>query len=435
MTKKFKYGKQLEEIIEIQQESNPGGKLYAPRSFSTTRWATYCHTTLLSFLNNFPYYYDHLQEDQLDLTDKINTVDFVVKCCVLTDVYSQIGILSRTFQCPNLQYWHLDRALTITCDNLFEMSDKLRNDNLLCTDLKNVSSPHSEDFLLRHTGLAVDEISTLFTYKSKPLFNKQHLPTLTRRSAAQPKNQDQSQNEAIIRCRRQAADFIDDLIKALKSRMKANNCEILSLASKAFDLQEIYRRDEKNQEGVNAFIKYAEAAMDVNFLENYSVDELRAQYNEFESFVRDAKEEWYDSCTFSKKREFENKLYNKLLHNSSRFPEANHLLASATVRLANESQCESIGSVVGRHYEHRGSLKVDKVSKEVFIAWNGPPPFNQCNSLLKDALCLRFGGGPETWHFLRVTRRNDLLKTFELSKVVDRLQKVPSRMNYDYDYS
>ncbi len=38
--------------------------------------------------------------------------------------------------------------------------------------------------------------------------------------------------------------------------------------------------------------------------------------------------------------------------------------------------------------------------------------FNQCTTLLRDALSLRFGGGPETWHFLRVTKRNDLLKTF-----------------------
>lgn len=374
-----------------------------------------------------------MQQDQLDLTDKINTVDFVVKCCVLTDVYSQIGILSRTFQCPNLHYWHIDTALTITCDNLYEMSDKLRNEHFLSTDLKSVSSPHSEDFLLSRTGEAVCEILTSFTYKSKPLLNKQHLPTMTRRAASHPKHQDQSQNEAITRCRQHAADFIDRLIDALRSRMEANNCEILNLASKAFDLQKIYRRDEQNEEGVDEFIKYAESAMRAEFLENYTLDELKVQYCEFRSFVREAKEEWYDHCSFSTKREFEKKLYNKLLHNSSRFPEVNHLLASATVRLANESQCESIGSVVGRHFEHRGSLKVEKVSKEVFIAWNGPPPFNQCTTLLRDALSLRFGGGPETWHFLRVTKRNYLLKTFVSSKVVDRKQNERSRINYDYD--
>lgn len=287
VTKNFKYEKQLEEVMEIQQENNPDGKLYAPRSFSSTRWATYCHTTLFSFVNNYPHYYDHLRGNQLDLTDKINTVDFVVKCAVLTDVYSQIGILLRTFQCPNLYFWHLDRALTITCDNLFEMSDKLRNENFLSTQLKDVSSPHSEEFLLRCTGEAVGEILMTFTYKSKPLLNKQHLPTLTRRLASQAKYQDQSHNEAITRCRRQAADFIDNLFEALKSRMEANNSEILTLASKAFDLQEIYRRDGGNQEGRIAFIKYAEAAMNVDFLGHYSLDELEFQYNEFQSFVRE----------------------------------------------------------------------------------------------------------------------------------------------------
>lgn len=299
--------------------------------------------------------------------------------------------------------------------------------------MKDVSSPHSEEFLLHCTGEALDEILESFTYKSKPLSNKQHLPTMTRRLASQAKYQDQSHNEAITRCRRQAADFVDNLIEALKSRRKKNNSEILTLASKAFDLQEIYRRDGGNQEGRTAFIKYAEAAMNVDFLEHYSLDELEFQYNEFQSSVREAKQEWYDGCSFSRKREFEKELYNKLPSNSSSFPEINHLLAIATVRLANESQCESIGSVIGSLY---GSLKVEKVSKELFIAWNGPPPFNQCNTLLKDALCLRFGGGPEKWHFLRVTRRIDLLKTyfFKSSKVVDRLNKTSSRINYDYDY-
>ncbi|KAJ6649940.1 Pickpocket protein 11 [Pseudolycoriella hygida] len=131
------------------------------------------------------------------------------------------------------------------------------------------------------------------------------------------------------------------------------------------------------------------------------------------------KEEWYDNCNFSSKRKFEKKLYNKLLHNPSTFPEVNHLLASATVRLANESQCESIGSVVGRHYEHRGTLRAEKITKEVFIAWNGPLPFSQSNTLLRDALCLRFGEGPDKWHFLRVTKRTDLLQAYLFhSKVV-----------------
>lgn len=46
--------------------------------------------------------------------------------------------------------------------------------------------------------------------------------------------------------------------------MDANNSEILSLASEAFDLQDIFRRDKGSQEGVEAFIKHAEAAMKVN---------------------------------------------------------------------------------------------------------------------------------------------------------------------------
>lgn len=200
-------------------------------------------------------------------------------------------------------------------------------------------------------------------------------------------------------------------------------------------MEQIFRRDERSEEGVEAFIKYAEIAMKANFLETYTLDELRDQYLAFQSFVKKSKDEWCDSCNFSKKSEFERKLYNKLLHNPSTFPEVNHLLASATVRLANESQCEAMGSVVGSYYEYRGSLKVEKISKETFISWNGPPPFEQSNALLEDALQLRFGGGPETWNFLRLTRRPDKLKTYlhGSSKVVDRLNGLRSRIDYN-DY-
>lgn len=428
VTKNFKYGKQLEELLDIQHESNPNGKVCSPKNFSTTRWATYCHTTLKNFLNNYPYYYDHLQQNQQDLTDKINTVDFVTKCCLLSDVYSQIGILSRIFQCPNLHFWRLDKALTITCDNLFEMADA----NCPCSDLKNVTSPHSDDFLFPCTGAAIDEMTAFFTYKGKPLLNKQHLPTMTRQAAATSQCKDQSQIQAITRCRLLCVDFINSLIEALQSRMNANSLEILCWASKAFDLEEIFRQDERSEMCVEAFIKYADAAMKANFLETYSLDELKNQYSEFQNFVKKSKDD-YNCCDFYKKNEFERKLYNKLVHTPSNFPEVTHLLASATVRLANESQCEAIGSVVGRHYEHRGSLNVEKVSKEVFISWNGPPPFTQSNSLLRDALQLHFGGGPDTWHFIRVSKRPDKIKAYlhESSKVVDRLNKFVSRINYN----
>ena len=90
--------------------------------------------------------------------------------------------------------------------------------------------------------------------------------------------------------------------------------------------------------------------------------------------------------------------------------------------------------MVGQHYEHRGSLNVEKVSKESFIAWNGPPPFNQSNTMC-DALNLQFGGGSEKWHFLRLSRRPDMLKTFKFeSKVIDRPNRTTSTINYNYDY-
>ncbi|KAJ6640335.1 hypothetical protein Bhyg_13085 [Pseudolycoriella hygida] len=408
-------------------------KFYSPKSFSTTRWATYCHTTLTGFLSNYPYYYDHLQRNQndFDLTDKINTLDFALKCAILVDVYSEIAILSRTLQCPDLHFWHIHRAVTITCDNLLRMSNALKNETLAISELQVLSSPHSEDCLFRWTGDALDEISKFFTYKSKPIRNKQHVPTVTRSSARKLEHQDHSQSERIRRCRQVACEFIDSLHESLQSRFSNNNSEVLQFASKAFDLHEIYCREAGNGEGVNAFMKYADAAIKVNFLGTFAADKLKEQYDAFEIFVRESKEEWYDNCNFSSKRKFEKKLYNKLLHNPSTFPEVNHLLASATVRHANESQCESIGSVVGRHYEHRGTLRAEKITKEAFIAWNGPLPFSQSNTLLRDALCLRFGGGPDKWHFLRVTKRTDLLQAYLFhSKVVDRLNTVSCRINY-----
>lgn len=107
------------------------------------------------------------------------------------------------------------------------MSNALRDENFPCSDLKNVSSPHSEDFLLRCTGDAMVEMSKSFTYKGKPLLNKQHLPTITRRAAGISQYQDRSQMEVLWQCRRLAADFIESLIEMLKSRMDANSSEIL----------------------------------------------------------------------------------------------------------------------------------------------------------------------------------------------------------------
>lgn len=50
--------------------------------------------------------------------------------------------------------------------------------------------------------------------------------------------------------------YFDSLIEKLQTRMDVNNSYILRLASKSFNLHEVFRRNEESQEGVRAFIEY-----------------------------------------------------------------------------------------------------------------------------------------------------------------------------------
>jgi len=174
---------------------------------------------------------------------------------------------------------------------------------------------------------------------------------------------------------------------------------ILEVTENLFSLRDVCSR-EKGEIPDCSLQDYSSRAKLAGFLEsNFTHDELQTQYRDFSASVHDNVKQNFERVeTFKEKIRIEHDFYNKLIHGKYRgneFPEVTHLAASATIRLSNECQVESMASVVGRHSEGRGSLDPKTLNKECFISWNGPPPTSQANKMIDRALKRRFNGGPE----------------------------------------
>lgn len=134
-----------------------------------------------------------------------------------------------------------------------------------------------------------------------------------------------------------------------------------------------------------------------NYIEpHHELSDLKNQYYKFSKKVHEEMQD-FENADFAKQRKTERAFYENTLTGTSgltKHPEINHLAAAATLRLANESQVEAMGSVVKRHANARGSLNLENLSKEVFVAWNGPPELRKSDKLLEKALQKKYGDDP-----------------------------------------
>lgn len=73
-------------------------------------------------------------------------------------------------------------------------------------------------------------------------------------------------------------------------------------------------------------------------------------------------------------------------------------------------------------------LSDSKFKEELIIHWYGPPTGKQCNKMLEKSLDVHFEG--KEWHFFRRKERPEKLKTFDVSKAVDKFNETEGRLRW-----
>ena len=86
-----------------------------------------------------------------------------------------------------------------------------------------------------------------------------------------------------------------------------------------------------------------------------------------------------------------------------------------------------MGGCLDLHADPRRGLSPAEYACETSVHWNGPS-MAECDSLLECCLNMYFGEG-KPWHFVSLDEKDRALK-YVVSKVVDRLNKEPSKISF-----
>lgn len=437
---KFKYGKKREEARNVAEEHDE--RMYAPQGWSTTRWSAYASGTFDKTYKNYKTYYECLDSSQDDLLDKFNSADYVLRSTVLSDIAEERSKLSRTVQVPDIYCWNVQRTVQQTCDNLQTMADTLANPAMGQNALDYCRSPTENYKLLPKFSETVRKLLDTGTHQGMPFLEKQHFPTgqSTRHRTSSVASTGDFKTR-IDTTRTKAAAYLQDTIKSLYKRFNNEKSEILNHAADLFDMERVLDRD-PGTIPEPAFLQYAKGAYNAKVLDQHPVGppptwhQLRTEYKAFQNSVHNhVKEKFEQASTNVERRKIEKKFYDGLilkgLHGAENFPASNQLLATATVRLRNESQVESMASQLKIIVENR-NLDPKKVSQEAFLTRNGPPPNKNADGLLRDALRRKFSGPPEKWTFTHTSDRPDKLKFKSTSVVIDRKNEEDGRIVYKH---
>lgn len=419
---KYKYGKKREETINVAEDSSL--RFYAPLGYSTTRWAAYASETFDKTFKNYQIYYKTLNENQDDMLDKINSAEFVLQSSVLADISAERSKLSKTIQIPNIYSWNVNRTVIQTCDDLQMMADTLENPRYQQNALDNCRSPTENHKLLPKFAETVRELREHGTHQNMPIMEAQHYPVGqgTRNRSRSTDNDDGRSNgfeDQIENVRKSAAAYMNTEIKSLKDRFAQESNDILEHTADLFDLERVLDRG-ADTIPEPAFSKYVTAAYAAKVLDQYPAGppptwpELKTQYKRFQQTAHDKMNEKFERNKRNEtRRNLERKFYDEILldglHGAESFKDSYHLLATATVRLKNESQVESMASQLKIIVQNR-NLDPKKVSQEMFLTRNGPPPNRNCTELLRDGIRRKYGASVENWNFTHVSDRTDKLK-------------------------
>lgn len=214
---------------------------------------------------------------------------------------------------------------------------------------------------------------------------------------------------------KEAAAYVRTLENNLRSRYDKAQCPITKSAGELFALKNILGRQSNDIPA--SFENYCQLAQNAGFIPKTIAQEiLRDQYTKLcenvKSYVR--------TRAATGNLIVETNIYNKIMQTEQFFkesPEVGHLLHGSMLRSHCESIAESMGNVIANHAYKRANLAPERLCKEAFISWNGPPPNSTCDPLLKVSMDLKFGG--KEWDLVR---RSDpsKLASYNVSKVVDR---------------
>lgn len=181
VSKSFSHGKSFRELVkEANNESNDDDddelfefrseiekvKVRVPGHFLETRFATYSSVVIDKWLNNYPLYYNILNDKQEDNLHKIDNAPFVFSCGGLC-AYAVVGSMSNAVQKPNIPCWEIDTILETHLNILKEMADILDPSKLKVASI-------SESTVLPTLESMTKEIVEKHEYKGVPLLTKVH---------------------------------------------------------------------------------------------------------------------------------------------------------------------------------------------------------------------------------------------------------------------
>jgi hypothetical protein len=115
-------------LVKEQQKLDGNFKLKAPLRFSETRFATYSEQLKKNFVDNYPAFFNTLQETRDDKLDKRNNAELILQASSSIDTYKAIGEVSRKVQDPALFRWQVDKAVDDGVADLRNIACQLRQE-------------------------------------------------------------------------------------------------------------------------------------------------------------------------------------------------------------------------------------------------------------------------------------------------------------------
>ncbi len=360
-------------------------------------------------------------------------MSFVLETCGLNDLYSELGVLSSALQATDLFPWHAEEVVEFSIQKLSNLAESLRNFTSVeqFQSLEVNGKNPLQTFTTAMKGMNQDEI----IFQDKPLFLGQHQPgsTKTRGVSSNPRFQEASLEGHIERSRNRIASYIDSVCGSIKGRMERglqSVHEINSTVKSVFSMKEIFSRS-RGEIPVEQLLSYSDLAKQASYLESHITSEQ--EYVSFSENVYDSMKDLYEKSTdFYSWRSLETDYYVSSMfgaHGASLFSSITHLHGSACLRLSNESIVESMGSVIKQHSQSRGRLQSTKLSKEVFISWNGPHVNTNSIPFIDRSLSHRFGtSDPSKWNLVHADSNPNRLNVSSQSSVLARMNESQGRI-------
>jgi len=339
------YGKGYENII------NNADSTRVPKSFSDTRWATYAAETIDNFLYNYEPLYDKLNAEKSDKLDKINNSDFILKANGLADFYSSVGEASRAIQDPEMYAWQVDNKIEQHSQNMIAMAQSFRESD---------NSDHYGNTITRFKK-AAEELKTSNTFHGKPILDKRHVPTSTRKKSMAEETQSMSTEDRETKVGEKLGQFVEKYHENFHRRLNDTECKTLSKERELFCTELINLNEPEYIPPV--FKDHCDLAKRVNCIDaEVNQEDLDKQYLKFKGKILETT--GGEGITDAQER----KLYTRLIKEPNGFKdckEIGKLVATATTRTRCEAVVEGMASVAGKHSKHRNSLKPENLSKEV----------------------------------------------------------------------